>query len=239
MTASAFPNYADDDFDGMDDFIPIDDDNPSDRCPIALVVDVSYSMDSDMELLNQSIAKYRNTVMADPVATLRVETALIAFNQEIEVVSDFCPIERFLPPPMRASGGTRICAPIEKALDMLEARKRVYRDSGIGYYRPWLFILTDGIASDAALLPATAARLRATEKARGVTTFVIAAGDARDADSINTLRQLSEDRVLPMKDAAYDSLLEWIANSTVTASNSGVGDQIQLPDPAAWLKVDL
>ena len=195
-------------------------------------------MSGEMEQLNQSIAKYRNTVMADPLAALRVETALIAFNHEIEAMSDFCPIEHFLPPPMRASGGTRICAPVEKALDMLEARKRVYRDSGIGYYRPWLFILTDGIASDAALLPATAARLRAAEKARGVTTFVIAAGKAHRDESISTLRQLS-DRVLPMKDAAYDSLLEWIANSTVTASNSGVGDQIQLPDPAAWLKVDL
>ena len=179
-----------------------------------------------------------NTKYQHGLATLRVETALIAFNHEIEVMSDFCPIERFRPPPMRASGGTRIGAPVEKALDMLEACKRVYRDSGIGYYRPWLFILTDGIASDSALLPATAARLRAAEKARGVTTIVIAAGEARRADSINTLRQLS-DRVLPMKDAAYDSLLEWIANSTVTASNSGVGDQIQLADPAAWLKVDL
>lgn len=81
--------------------------------------------------------------------------------------------------------------------------------------------------------------MRATEKERGVTTFVIAAREARSDESINTLRQLSEDRVLPMKDAAYDSLLEWLANSTVTASNSGVGDQIQLADPAAWLKVDL
>ena len=33
MNASAFPNYADDDFDGMDDFIPIDDNPPRTVAP--------------------------------------------------------------------------------------------------------------------------------------------------------------------------------------------------------------
>ena len=220
-------------FDQMGNFA----ENNQDRCPIVLVVDVSSSMRDDIGMLNAAIEKFRATVLADPVATLRVEVALVAFNHQTEIRQEFSSIDEFDPGPLEARGGTRICEAVNRALDMIEARKHTYRANGVGYYRPWMFILTDGMTADAQDLPATAQRVKDIEKVRGVTTFAILSGEARYDGAKQQMRQLT-DRTLPMREASYDELLEWMANSTVTLSNSNTRETITMEDPSAWLLVE-
>jgi uncharacterized protein YegL len=37
---------------------------------------------------------------------------------------------------------------IYKALDMIQAREAQYRANGISYYRPWVFMITDGAPTE-------------------------------------------------------------------------------------------
>jgi uncharacterized protein YegL len=37
---------------------------------------------------------------------------------------------------------------IELALDLVEDRKAAYKSHGIQYYRPWVFLITDGAPTD-------------------------------------------------------------------------------------------
>ena len=36
---------------------------------------------------------------------------------------------------------------MNRAIDLIEARKDTYRANGVGYFRPWMFILTDGMTA--------------------------------------------------------------------------------------------
>ncbi len=48
---------------------------------------------------------------------------------------------------------------------MLQPRKREYKDNGITYYRPWVFLITDGApyGEDAYLLTQAAQRVKEEE----------------------------------------------------------------------------
>ena len=228
------PNDDEDDipFEQMGNFA----ENNQDRCPIALVVDVSASMRDDISMLNSAIEKFRDTVLTDPVATLRVEVALVAFNHQTEVRQEFTSIDEFDPGPLEAKGGTRMCQAVNRALDLIESRKDTYHANGIGYFRPWMFILTDGMTADAQDLPETAKRVRKMESENGITTFAILSGEAKHDGAKEQMQRLT-DRTLPMKEASYDELLEWMANSTVSKSNSNSGETMAMEDPSAWLQV--
>ena len=202
-----------------------------------LVVDVLASMRNNVHALDEALHKFRDTVLSDPVASLRVEVALVTFNHRTEVLQDFASIDEFDPGPLVAKGGTYICPAINQAIDMIEARKSTYRSNGVGYYRPWLFILTDGLAADMRDIPATGARVRQLEQARGITTFAVVAGEAKHDDTRQQLRQFTN-RVLPMKEAAYDELLEWMANSTIAKSNSTIGGKVDMEDLSSWAEVE-
>ena len=46
------------------------------------------------------------------------------------------------------------------------------------------------------------------------------------------------DRTLQMREASYDVLLEWMANSTVARSNVNASERSRMEDPIAWLEVE-
>ena len=73
--------------------------------------------------------------------------------------------------------------------------------------------------------------------AKGVTTCAITSGAAGYDGAREQMRQLT-DRTLQMREASYDVLLEWMANSTVARSNVNAGERIRMEDPTAWLEVE-
>ena len=107
----------------------------------------------------------------------------------------------------------------------------------MGYFRPWMFILTDGMTADSQDLPATARQVRNIAVAKGVTTFAIMSGAAGYDGAREQMRPLT-DRTLQMGEASYDALSEWMANSTVARSNSNASERSRMEDPTAWLEVE-
>ena len=98
-----------------------------------------------------------------------------------------------------------------------------------------MFILIDGMTTDAEDLPAVARRVPDTEHASGVTAFAVMGRDATFDGSKGQKRQLA-DHTISMTEASYDELLEWLANSTVAMSNSNTGERIKMEDPTARLE---
>ncbi|MGB8699779.1 MAG: VWA domain-containing protein, partial [Thermosynechococcaceae cyanobacterium] len=118
--------------------------NPENRCPVILLVDTSSSMaGAAMDALNAGLTTFREAVLQDEQAALRVDVAIISFGP-VELVQDFVTIDHLMPPQLVANGLTPIGEAINYALDLLETRKATYRNNGIQYYRPWVFLITDG-----------------------------------------------------------------------------------------------
>src|SRR5258708_30024175 len=78
------------------------------------------------------------------MAPRRLEIAVFSFNTLIEVVQPFVTSSKFQPAALTVQGFTSMGAAIDKALDLIQERKTLYRASGIAYYRPWVLMVTDG-----------------------------------------------------------------------------------------------
>lgn len=119
--------------------------NPEPRCPCVLLLDTSGSMQgAPIEALNQGLLSFKDELTKNPLASRRVEVSIVTFDSNINVVQDFVTADQFTPPILTAQGLTTMGAGIHKSLDLIQERKAQYRSNGVAYYRPWIFMITDG-----------------------------------------------------------------------------------------------
>ena len=81
------------------------------------------------------------------LAAKRVEISVISFGPVTEETS-FCSATEFNAPILEASGSTPMGEAIEVAVETLRSRKNLYKSGGVAYYRPWVFLITDGAPTD-------------------------------------------------------------------------------------------
>ncbi len=147
----------------------------------------------------------------------------------MRLVQDFATIDHFTPPRLEASGFTPIGEAIDCALDRLEARKETYKANGIQYYRPWIFLITDGAPSDCWQLAAQ--RVREDEAKRRLCFFAVGVKDA----NTKILAQIAPPERPPIKLEGLDfrSLFVWLSTSMKRVSSEKIGVAVALP-PVGW-----
>lgn len=200
--------------------------NPEPRCPCVLLVDVSSSMYGDkMDQLNDGIATFAQELKADQLASLRTEVAIVTFGSGAEMPQDFVTADQFTPPTLVANGTTEMSAGINLALDKIEERKQMYRDNGIDYYRPWIFLLTDGAPTETLeVVNAASARLKQAESEKRVAAFSVGVEGA----DMDLLTEISPRRPLMLKGMEFSGMFVWLSQSMSRVSASQTDEEIAL-----------
>ena len=214
----------------VDEFV----DNPDPRCPCVLLLDVSGSMRGEpLRQLNEGLRVFKDELSADSLAARRVEIAVVTFGP-VTVVTDFVTADQYQPTDLVAQGDTPMGAAIERGLDLIEARKQQYKSSGVQYYRPWIFLITDGGPTD--YWQNAASRIKAKEAEKGLSFFAVGVEGAR----FEILSQISVRAPLKLKELRFRDLFVWLSSSLSRVSQSQVGEQVAMDNPAApngWASV--
>ncbi len=204
--------------------------NPEPRCPCVLLLDTSGSMKgAALDALNAGLKSFRDDLSRDLLAARRVEIAIVTFNSVVEVAQDFVTIDQFEPAPLEAQGMTHMGSAIQKALDLVEARKAEYRANGIAYYRPWVFLITDGAPQGEpdGVVEEAARRVREDEANKRVAFFAVGVEQA----DMSRLAAISVRAPVKLIGLNFLEMFVWLSASMQRISQSKVDEQVALPPP--------
>jgi len=213
--------------------------NPDPRAPVAVILDCSKSMAevyegqarSAMEELNDALDVLVTELHKDPLARRRVEVSFVLYGSHSQPATPFATVENMVLPTLAPLGLTATGEAINVALDALEARKAEYKANGIQYYRPWVLLLSDGMATDD--ITAVAQRVKQMEAEKKLAFFAVGVEGAE----MEQLSSLTTRGALALQGLKFRELFQWLSASQSSVSASQPGDRVGLPEVSGWAEI--
>ncbi len=223
--------------------------NPEPRCAVVLLLDTSGSMQgAPISELNGGLRDLAQSLKSDPLASLRVELAIVAFGgraraldvrsgegQEVPLnaTDAFAGALDFNPPTLQAQGETPMGEAVRQGLSLVRQRKEIYRQHGLDYFRPWVFLITDGNPTDVGW-EAAADEVQAEEGRKGLSFYAVG---VEGADLTKLARFSGQRQPVRLKGLAFGELFQWLSKSLQSVAQSRPGEQAPLP-AVGWAVAD-
>ena len=122
---------------------------------------------------------------------------------------------------------------ITTAIAKVNDRKKIYKDHGKRYYRPWILMITDGEPTDAWQSAATLVHQQ--EKEKKLTFFAVGV----DGVKTDILKQICVRPPRHLKGLKFAEMFEWLSSSLSAVSVSNPGDEPQIASTDDWATVPI
>ncbi len=153
----------------------------------------------------------------------------------VQLLVDFQTADQFEPPRLTTTGDTPMGAAITQGLDILEARKATYKHAGVTYYRPWVFLITDGSPTDS--WRSAAARVRDGDSSdRKAFSFFAVGVEGANMATLADICSLNRPP-LKLQGLHFRELFSWLSSSLGGVARSQPGQMVALPPPSGWSAV--
>lgn len=212
-------------------------DNSEQRTPLILVLDSSGSMyGQPIQQLNEGLKLLEQELKNDVIAAKRVRILVIEYGgyDQCTVHGDWKDAMDFTAPVLEANGTTPMGQAITLALEEIEAEKQRFKQAGVAYTRPWLFLMSDGVPTDQ--WEPAAQLCRQAEESQKTAVFPIMV-DGASAEVMGSFSRNGVNGVKMLKGLQFKELFLWLSASMQVVSQSTPGGTAQLPSTDSWASV--
>ncbi len=116
-----------------------------DHMSVLIAVDTSGSVEGDaIRNINANLNNFKRIVCEDPVAAKCVDVCVIAFDDKVRVIQDWCPIRDMQSFELSCGGCTDLNGAVLTGIQKIRERSREYVERGIVERKPYLIVMTDG-----------------------------------------------------------------------------------------------
>ncbi|MGI6695808.1 MAG: vWA domain-containing protein [Christensenellales bacterium] len=202
-----------------------------------ILVDTSSSMQqgSKIQELNDALAAFKNAICEDPLSARRVDVCVISFDNDVNLITPFCPIMKFEAPVLQAGGWTNMAAGIRYALEAVREQMSVYHRIGVECYKPFVLMITDGKPTDDMTGIAELIASRESEGRYGRLRFHAFGVKGADFQQLSSISK----RVAAVNHNAFGEIFNWASRSMQVVSHSRPQETPPIPNlPANIIGID-
>lgn len=185
-----------------------------------LACDRSGSVSSDINEINQGLHDFGDVMKANHKSASVIDVELLSFGSDVTCEVGFRPAEEYVAPTLRASGCTAFNQAIIAAMKDIRKRKDYYKSMGISYWRPFLFVFSDGLPTDSECEAEAKQMLQEAYDHKGVTLYVMAVGNDADVEHLRSYLPGGKGKVLKCSPTDVSEALIWYSSSMVNLSVS-------------------
>lgn len=211
--------------------------NPTDfHQPCVILLDISGSMlgvegtpigERPIDELCKAIRLFKEELQTQRDVNPCTEISFITFNTNVDVIQPFKNADRFNLPQLCAGGKTSMNEAIVTALEIIESQKEIYQREDVQYYRPWLYLLSDGYPTDNDKEETAKKKLRDAIEGNHLVFYPVQIGKWANKEHLMSYYPESYDKktVIITEEGHFRELFEFFSNSIKDSlHNSGYID---------------